>query len=355
MVNKDSVQISKKTGLPPGTLLHIGKKRTEKVKFTYLSYDESQFEESEIQEVESFLVDANPSKVNWLNVDGIHQLELIEKIGKLYNIHALTLEDILNTQHRPKAEYQEKQLFFTLKMLGINQAGKKLISEQVSFVLGENYLLSFQEHQGDVFEQVRERIRLSKGRIRKKKSDYLLYALIDAVVDNYYLVIERFSDLIEKLEEKVLVSPDENTLREIQSLKKQLSKLRRSVFPLREAISSILKEESDLIDDENEKYIRDVYDHTIHIIESIESERDLVSGLKDLYMSELSNRMNNVMKVLTIIATIFIPLTFIAGIYGMNFKYMPELEWKYGYITVWAVMIFLLILMLIYFRRKKWL
>lgn len=354
-VNNNVVRISKKSGLPPGTLFHVGKKRAEQVKVTFISYNEKEVEEVGIEKMDFIPEDLSKSKVNWLNVDGIHQVDLIELIGKRFKVHTLTLEDILNAHHRPKAEFQENQLFFTLKMLGLNQQGKALVSEQVSFLLGENYLLSFQEQQGDLFEKVRDRIRLSQGRIRKKKTDYLFYALIDATVDNYYPIIERLSDDIEKLEQKILTNIEEETLLEIQELKKQFSILRKSIFPLREAISVIVRDESDIIDNENTRYLQDVYDHTIHIIETIESQRDLVAGLKDLYTSEQSNRMNNIMKVLTIIATIFIPLTFIAGVYGMNFKHMPELEWKYSYPVFWVMLIFIFIGMVIYFKRKKWL
>lgn len=354
-MEKNTNSLSKKAGLPPGTLIHVGKKKTEKVKVTVFSYDENSCEEHEYQEKENITVNNDSSKVCWLNVDGIHDTDLLERIGQQFNLDNLSLEDVLNTDHRPKAEYYDLYLLFTLKMLGIDKTGTKIVSEQISFVLTENSLISFQEQQGDLFDQLRDRIRNAKGRVRNKKADYLLYRMVDTVVDNYFLIVERFSYIIEKLEERVVKEPDDAVLQEIQQVKKQLSKMKHSVFPLREAISSIIKDESDLIEDENNKYLRDLYDHIIYIIESIESQRDIVMGLKDLYMSELSNRMNNIMKVLTVIATIFIPLTFIAGVYGMNFQYMPELHWKWAYPVTWLIMILITVAMLLYFRKKKWL
>ena len=348
-------KISQKKGLPPGTLMHIGKKKSEHSEITVYHYNEETFNEVKQRQIEKIPLTNDASLVTWLNLDGIHNIEMVEAIGKQYQLHALSLEDVLNTNHRPKVEFYQNYLLFTLKMLGIHPSGNKLVVEQVSFTLGKDFLISFQEQEGDVFNAVRDRIKLAKGKIRQTKVDYLLYALIDAVVDNYFYIIEHFSDVIESLEEKVLTQPDESVLIEIQHIKKQFIKLRRSIYPLREAISSLIKDDANLIEDDTLKYLRDVYDHCIHIIESIESQRDVISGLKDLYISELSNRMNNTMKVLTIIATIFIPLTFIAGIYGMNFESLPELKWKWGYPLVWMVMLIITIGMFVYFKRKKWL
>ncbi|MDG1477661.1 MAG: magnesium/cobalt transporter CorA [Vicingaceae bacterium] len=349
------VRNSQKSGLPPGALIHIGNKKTEQIKLSKFTYNENDFEEIVFKSSKNIETSINNDIVTWINLDGIHNTKVIENIGQYFNLHGLLLEDILNTNHRPKAEYFEDHMIFSLKMLGVNETGDNIISEQVSIVLGKNYLISFQEQEGDLFEPIRDRIRTKKGKIRLKKSDYLFYALTDTIVDNYYLIIENFSERVEKLEEKVLTSPDENTLREIQELKKQLSTLRKAVYPLREAVSTILKDEEDFFHNDNSIYLRDVYDHIIHILDSLESQRDVVAGLKDLYMSELSNRMNSTMKVLTIIATIFIPLTFIAGIYGMNFDHMPELHYRWGYPAIWALMILITIGMIIYFKKKKWL
>jgi magnesium transporter len=345
----------KKTGLMPGSLVHVGKKKSESVKLSLFSYDEETSDDKEINDVSQIELTPDNKKVQWLNMDGIHKIDVIESIGKHFGLHNLLLEDVLNTNHRPKAEYYEDHMLFTLKMLGINKAGNRLVSEQVSFVLGKGYLISFQEQEGDIFDQVRNRIRTKKGKVRQKKADYLFYTLIDAVVDNYFLIIDRFSENVERLEDKIVESPNENTLKEIQLLKKQLILLRKSISPLREAVSSVVKDEIHLINEDSIKYLRDVYDHIIHLSENVETQRDIVSGLKDLYMSELSNRMNNTMKVLTIIATIFIPLTFVAGIYGMNFDNMPELHSQYGYPIVWGVMVVITIGMIIYFKKKKWL
>ena len=293
--------------------------------------------------------------VTWINIDGLHSIETIEKIGKHFELHPLILEDILNTGQRPKCEDYEKCLFMVLKMLRYNDEDNSVRSEQVSLVLGQNFVISFQEAVGDVFEQVRDRIRNAKGRIRKMAADYLAYTLIDSIVDNYFLILERIGEQIESMEEELIAKPSDKTVRMIHSLKRELIFLRKSVWPLRELINSLQKTESSLITDSTEPYLRDVYDHTIQVIDTIESFRDMVSGMLDIYLSSISNQMNAVMKVLTIIATIFIPLTFIAGIYGMNFKYMPELEWRWGYGLVLLVMIAIAVIMLIYFRRKKWL
>ena len=354
-MHQETQKVSKKAGLPPGTLVHIGKKKTENVRINLFVYNQQNVEEKAFEDTDTFLQQNDQSNVSWYNIDGIHKVELIETIGNHFNLHTLLLEDVLNTHQRPKVEYFEDYLFFTLKMLGINPTNNKLVAEQVSFVLGEDYLVSFQERQGDLFDPVRSRIRLDNSKIRRKKADYLLYALIDTVVDNYFLIIEHLSEETERIEEIIFNNPDEDALKKIQDIKKQYILLRKSVYPLREAISSFLRDEFEFIDEENKKYLRDLYDHTIHIIENIESQRDVVSGLKDLYMSELSNRMNNIMKVLTIIATIFIPLTFIAGIYGMNFDYMPELHFKWSYPIAWFFMGLVTLVMIIYFKRKKWL
>jgi magnesium transporter len=350
-----STKTSTKTGLPPGSLVHIGKRKTDKIKLSKFTYNANNFNFTENEETSNLDISLGDELVTWINLDGIHKIEVIEKIGEEFNLHGLLLEDILNTNHRPKAEYFKDHMFFSLKMLGLNKSRTNLVSEQVSIVLGKNYLLSFQEQEGDLFEPIRDRIRTGKGKLRLKKADYLFYALIDTVVDNYYLIIENFSEKVETLEEKVLNDPDDKTLRAIQDLKKQLVMLRKAVFPLRESISTILKDEEHLFEEDNIKYLRDVYEHTIHILDSLDSQRDVVSGLKDLYMSEISNRMNSTMKVLTIIATIFIPLTFIAGVYGMNFDFMPELHMKWSYPIVWLLMILITIGMVIYFKKKKWL
>jgi magnesium transporter len=346
---------SRKAGLPPGTLVHIGEKKAETVRITYIDYDEQSFQEKQVSNIEECLKLKGTPTVSWINIDGIHEVELIEKLGKGFELHPLILEDILSTGQRPKFEDYEKYIFIVLKMLSFGEDTQSVEAEQVSVILGPNYVISFQERIGDVFEQVRDRVRNAKGRIRKMRADYLAYALLDAIVDNYFVILERLGEKIESMEEEVVGDPTEKTIRQIHSLKREMISLRKSVWPLRELIGGLQKSESSLIKENTNIYLRDVYDHTIQIIDTIESFRDMVSGMLDIYLSSLSNKMNAVMKVLTIIATLFIPLTFVAGIYGMNFKYMPELEWRWGYAAALLVMLVIAAIMLVYFRRKKWL
>ncbi|UCE38268.1 MAG: magnesium/cobalt transporter CorA [Thermoplasmata archaeon] len=352
---------SKTAGLPPGTLIHVGDKKTEKVKVTIMDYDESHFQEKECKKIEECFTFKDKPTVTWVNIDGIHQVDIIESIGKAFNIHPLVLEDILNTGQRPKHEDFDDYIFTVLKMLYYDEKEKVVKTEQVSLILCQNFVISFQEREGDVFNQIRERIRSGKGRIRKMGADYLAYALLDAIVDGYFIVLEKFGERIEGMEEELVTEPKHETLQTIHALKREMIYLRKSVWPLREVISGLERGESPLIKESTHIYLRDVYDHTIQVIDSIETYRDMTSGMLDLYLSSISNRMNEVMKVLTIIATIFIPLTFIAGIYGMNFNpeksplNMPELNWYWGYPLALFSMILILLIMLIYFRRKKWL
>lgn len=346
---------SKKAGLPPGTLVHIGEKKTETSKITLIHYDQNQLQEKTLDTIEECDAFKGERTVRWVNVDGIHEVDVIEKIGKYFGLHPLTLEDIVNTGHRPKAEDFDDYIFIVMKMLFYDEEEEEPRSEQVSLVLGSDFLVSFQEAPGDVFDPVRDRIRKAKGRVRKTGSDYLAYTLIDAVVDNYFSVLELIGDAIESLEEDLLAGTNQDTLEAIHNMKQDMIYLRKQVWPLRELATSLTRDESSLISETTRVYLRDVHDHTVQIIDTIESFRDVLSGLLDLYMSTVSNKMNEVMKVLTIIATTFIPLTFIAGVYGMNFKYMPELEWHWGYFTVWGVMAVMVIGMLFYFRKRAWL
>ncbi len=354
-MNKDINKISDKAGTLPGSLVYIGKRKTDNVKISVIDYNNIDFNQTECKLVEDCLNFKDTNRVYWINVDGLHNTEIISEIGKQLNLHPLLLEDVLNTNHRPKVEEYENYLFLTLKMLGINKTGNKVISEQVSFVLGNNWLLSFQEQQGDVFDVIRTRLRENKGIIRQKGADYLFYSLIDAIVDNYFFVTEFFNDKIEKLEEQVLHNPSQESLQKIQKLKRLLMNFRKSIIPLREAVTAIQKYNVDLIKESTFRYLRDLYEHLIHINDSLEAQRDMLASIMDLYLSGISNKMNQVMKVLTIIATIFIPLTFIAGVYGMNFENMPELHWKFGYFVIWGIMIIIAVIMINYFKRKKWL
>ncbi len=351
----------KKSGLPPGTLVYVGEQKVEAVKISYLDYDEQNFREKQVSNIEEcFPFKATPT-VTWINIDGLHDVEVIEKLGKQFELHPLILEDILHTEQRPKYEDFDKYIFIVLRMLQYNEQIQDIESEQVSLILGKNFVISFQERVGDVFDYIRERLRNAKGRIRKMGPDYLAYALLDAIVDSYFSILEKVGERIESMEEQLVANPTEKTLHQIHTMKREMISLRKSVWPLREVISGVQRSESSLISETTGLYLRDVYDHTIQVIDTVESFRDMVSGMLDIYLSSISNKMNAVMKVLTIIATIFIPLTFIAGIYGMNFNpekspwNMPELNWYWGYPVVWLVMAVVLVIMLVYFRRKKWL
>ena len=348
-------RISRKAGLPPGTLVHIGEVKPEKMKITLLDYDEQHIYEEEVVTVDECLPFKDEPTVTWVNIDGLHQVEILERVGDGFGLHPLVLEDILNTGHRPKAEDLGDYIYVVLKMLYPEGDNDEITEEQISLILGPTYVVSFQEKAGDVFNPLRERIRNDRGRIRKMGADYLAYALLDTVIDNYFVLLEKLGDRIELLEDELIAHPDPETLHIIHNLKRNMVLLRRSVWPLREVISSLERAESPLIRDSTGIYLRDVYDHTIQVIDTVETFRDLLSGMLDIYLSSVSNRMNEVMKVLTIVATIFIPLTFIAGIYGMNFEYMPELAWRWSYFTVWIVMFVIGALMLVYFRKRRWL
>jgi magnesium transporter len=346
---------SEKIGQTPGTLIHVGERKVEKTRIRIIDYDEAQFQEKEAETIEECFPFKEKPTVTWINIDGLHQVEIIEKIGKHFDIHPLVLEDIVNTGQRPKMEDSKDYIFIVLKMLHYHEKVSQIQAEQVSIVFGSNFIISFQESEGDVFDHIRARIRDGKGRIRKAGADYLVYALIDAIVDNYFIILEKLGENIEDSEEELVTNPKEETLLQIHILKREMVFLRKSVWPLREVISGLERGESSLIRKETGIYLRDVYDHTIQVMDTVESFRDMVSGMLDTYLSSISNRMNVVMKVLTIIATIFIPLTFIAGIYGMNFRFMPELEWHWGYFVVLLIMAVIGVFMVFYFRRKRWL
>ncbi len=346
---------SQKAGLPPGTPIHIGNRRADGTKITMLDYDETKFQELEVQIVEECLPFRDSPTVTWINVDGIHQVDILERFGECFGLHPLVVEDIVNTEQRPKVEDYGEYIYIVLKMLHFDATGREIITEQASLVLGERYVISFQEREGDVFDPIRERITSNKGRIRKMGADYLAYAIIDSIVDNYFVVLEKLGEEVEFLEEELVTNPRPATLQTIHELKREMLFLRKSVWPLREVVGALERGGSRLITESTGVYWRDVYDHTIQVIDAGETLRDMLSGILDIYLSSVSNRMNEVMKVLTIIATIFIPLTLIVGIYGMNFRYMPELEWHWGYFMVWLVMLTVGISMVVYFRRRKWL
>jgi magnesium transporter len=346
---------SRKAGLPPGTMVHIGERKLEKTRIGVIDYDQVRFEEKEAVSVEECFAYKDKESVTWINVEGIHDVDVLRMLGEGFGLHPLTMEDILNTDQRPKLDDYGEYLFIVLKMFHYDDVENEILAEQVSLIVGRGFVISFQESGGDVFNPVRDRIRNNKGRVRMMGADYLAYALMDSVVDGYFLIMEKFGGNIEVLEDELISDPGPGTLEELHILKRELIFFRRSVWPLREVVRGLETGASSLIQEGTGIFLRDVYDHAIQVIETVETFREMLSGMLDIYLSNVSNRMNQVMKVLTIIATIFIPLTFIAGIYGMNFRYMPELEWRFGYFVVLVVMAFIGVLMVIYFRMKRWL
>ncbi len=347
---------TEKTGLDPGTPIHIGRQKMEKVKIRVIDYDVSgYFEERETTDIDQLISAKVTEPITWINVAGLHQTEVIEAIGQTFGIHPLLLEDILNTEQRPKVEHYDDYLYMIIKLIHWQVDSSEIETEQISIVLGNRFVITFQEQEKDVFEPLRQRIRSGKGRIRKFGADYLAYSLLDTVVDHYFLILENLGEQIEFLENEVVTDPTSATLQRIHALKREMITLRRSVWPLREVIGSLQRGESALFQESTFIYLRDIYEHTIQVIDTIETYRDVVSGLLDVYLSSVSNKMNEVMKLLTVIATIFIPLSFITSLYGMNFPYIPELQWHWGYPFLWLIMISISVGMLTYFHRKDWL
>jgi magnesium transporter len=343
------------TGHAPGTLVPTEIVEQQPLKLMLFEYgSEMPVEERQVQTVSECFPFDPQVPVTWLNVAGSRQAEALEDIGNRLGIHPLVLEDILDSSQRPKMEDFDLYLFIEMNMLSWDENQPQIESDQVSLIVGENYVVTFQEHEKDVFDPVRKRIRESKSRLTRQGADYLAYSLIDAIVDHYFIVLENLGEQIEILEEELVTDPDPGTLQSIHELKRELIFLRKSVWPLREVIGALERGESPLFHESSLIYLRDVYDHTIQIIDTVETFRDIVSGMLDIYLSSISNRLNEVLKVLTIIATVFIPLSFIVGLYGMNFNYMPELQWKWGYPMVWGVIISVVVVMLTYFHRKKW-
>ncbi len=354
-MRKLSKKCSKKAGLPSETLVYTGEKKDERIRIHVIDFDATNLQESELDSVEACTPYKDKPTVTWINVDGVHNVALLEKLGDCFGLHRLVMEDITNTDQRPKMEDYGDYLYIVLEMLSAGKNGD-IVTEQLSLVLGKNFVLSFQEGiEGDVFPPIRERLRSGKGKIRKVGADYLAYSLLDAVVDNYFLVLEKFGDKIESIETELIGNPTQKTVQRIYHLKREMIFLHNAVWPLREVVSSLGKHESPLIKESTAPYLRDVYDHVVHIIDSVDIYREMLSSMLDMYLSSVSNRLNEVMKVLTVISLIFMPLTFIAGVYGMNFKYMPELEWRYGYFYSLLVMFGIAVFMLFYFKRKKWL
>lgn len=343
-----------KVGLPPGSIIYVGEKKIEKVKISLTEYDEKNVEICEISSVEEIDPYTDTPQVTWVNVCGLHDTELIKQIGDKFNIHPLVLEDILNTETRPKIEITDNYIFIAMKLLTNNNEDNQIVTEQISFILGNTFVFSFLEKSDSIFNPIKDRIKNNYGRVRKQASDYLFYALMDVVVDQYYLVLEQIEEKIELLDDEVINSADRSQIEKIYNLKNKLLLTRRSLWPLREIFSRLIREESPLINRKVIPYLRDLLDHTIQITETIDLQREITNGLMETHLSLMSYKMNEVMKVLTVIATIFIPLTFIVGIYGMNFPNMPEMEWPWAYFGLWVVMILIVLFMVYFFRKKKW-
>lgn len=346
----------KKAGLPPGAIVFTGSQKVERVSIHYLLYDKDQLmEESYHNHADvTFRLD-QPNMVDWYDVRGLHDTELIETLGQAFDIHPLVLEDVVDISQRPKLEEYEKGIFFLIRALHFERESMEIKTEQVGIYFRKSLAISFQETDTDLFEPVRKRLHAGKGRIRWRGADYLVYTLLDVIVDRYFEVTEQIEQVIEELEEKILQNPSNEIREDLHHLKKELLAARKSIAPLREAIGRFSKLESEFVDEGSRVFIRDLYDHTIDVIDVVESYRDMLNGLHDLYVSEISFKMNQVMQVLTIITTIFVPLSFLAGLYGMNFANMPELNFQYGYFFLLGVMALLAGLLLWWFRRKKWL
>jgi len=339
----------------PGTVTYVGKKRETRSRLHLIDYTEKDISEASISTVAESLPFLDKPSITWLDITGVHDEEVIHDIGRHYNVHPLTLEDIANTTQRSKVEEYEDYLFVVMKMAYYAEDPGEVMIEQVSLVIGKNYVISFQEIEGDVLDELRDRIRSGRGRIRRLGSDYLMYAIMDSIVDHYFTIMEKISDEIEGLEEMLLLSADQDLLNRIYGLRQELIFLRKSIWPAREVMSLLMRTENDFVTDSVTMFLRDMYDHTVQAIETVETFREMVSAMLDLYLSTVSNRMNEVMKVLTIFAALFIPLTFLAGVYGMNFKFMPEINMRLAYPLWWAAAAVITVLMLIYFKRKKWL
>lgn len=345
----------KKPGSAPGTLIHTGMKKVERIRITYLDYDLGQLSEGEVEDIRKCFPLKDSPTVSWINVDGLHDVDLVRTIGEQFGWHPLLLEDIVGVGQRAKVEEYDGYVFAVLPMLSWDPERLQLVEEQLSLVMGERYVFTFQERIGDVFEPVRERLRQAFGRIRGRGADYLAYALVDAVVDHYFHVLERVGTVVEDLEEQVLRVPEQRTMIQLHELKREIITVRRAVWPVRDAVSVMVRDEGERFAPETRVFLRDVHDHAVHVSETVESLRELVSGAVDLYLSLASHRSNETMKVLTIMASIFIPLTFFAGIYGMNFEYMPELAVPWAYPVLLGAMAVMAAGMVYFFRRKGWL
>ncbi|MGB5538867.1 MAG: magnesium/cobalt transporter CorA [Gammaproteobacteria bacterium] len=350
-----SSSVSSKSGLPPGTLIHVGEVLATETRVSVVDYTRERCKEHVAHSIEDITQYRNTDSVTWVNVEGLINVELIDAIGQQFDIHPLVLEDILNTHQRPKFEQYDDYLFLVFKVVYSAEDGVSVNYEQASVLILNDYVFTFKEKQDDIFEPIKARLRNQKGRFRSMGADYLAYTILDTVVDLYLSLQDYLDKVIESVEDDLLATPDTTTLANIQRIRRELIFLRRSSAPLRDLLNGILRSDSELISDSTLIYFRDVHDHVMRVTDAFETYRDMMTGLMDIYNSTISNRMNEIMKVLTVFASIFIPLTFLTGIYGMNFDYMPELKWHWAYPVIWVGFILITLLLLVYFKRKKWL
>ena len=351
---EDATTTSDTVGLQPGALVHVGEKRVETITFEQIEFSKDSFSRNMVESIDDCLSTKEKNTVTWTNVIGLHDAEIIHKIGEYYSMHSLVQSDIMNTELRPKIEDHDDYIHILLKLPHL-LSENKLFMEQISFIIGRNYVISFQETNDDIFDPIRERLEKSIGKIRERKSDYIAYTLIDAIIDYYYVIMEKIGTQSEELEEELMYNPTPNTLQIIYALKREMIILRKSIWPMREVIDRFERMQSEIIQESTRTYLRDVYNHSVQVMDNIEGLREMIGGMLDTYLSSIGNKMNEVMKTLTIIASIFIPITFLAGIYGTNFSYVPELEWEGSYFVMIGVMLIIVLVMILWFRNKKWL
>lgn len=344
----------KVAGTSPGSVRYVGRENSSVVKIKIMNYGKSGFAEHTLSRIGDIKKYTKKNNTNWINVTGVHDVKFLKEIGQLFEIHPLTLEDVANTTQRPKIEDHKKYLFIVLKIAYFDEITGDTTIEQISIVANKKNIITFQEGEKDIFDPLRERIRKTDETIRNFKSDFLIYAIIDSIVDHYFVVLEKYEDDIERIEDLLIKEAKQSTLNEIYSIKRELAVLRKSIWPSRDILNNLLREDYNLITKPVEMYFKDVYDHVIQIVETIDAMRDISTGMLDLYLSSVSNKMNEIMKILTMFSAIFIPLTFIVGVYGMNFKYMPEIEAKWGYFAIWGIIIIVASSLVAFFKRKRW-
>lgn len=355
MMNKTFRKRSHKAGMAPGSLVHIGETQFSKIKLSYIEFDEHTFLEEEDVSTDLCLKRLKTPLMTWIQVHGVSDSSIIASLGSHFNLHALVLEDVLNTTQRAKLDTYQEQVFIVCRLLKYDEENHALKDEQVSIVFGPNFLISFLEKDEDIFRPIKERLRLGNNRLRRQGPDYLAYALLDIIVDQYFVVLEKVDVDLDNLEEELMHSPQSDTIQKMQKAKREMIFLRKSVWPMRDVINRFQRLEPPLVTSSLQVYLRDVYDHLVQTIDIIEGFRDVVSGMMDVYLSSINIKTNDIMKVLTIVSTIFVPLTFISSLYGMNFEFMPELHYKYGYPLILFILALVAGGMLYYFRRKKWL